>query len=218
MRPSSPGQKSASYTYLQYNNYYGLSAEETIRGRDCSTATGGVTEVVILPSSDLRRDLSVFTLIGFGFSLSSSWLALSLSSIIAIAQGGTATLIYGTLLVAVPYVCTGLTLAELISIYPTAGGQYHFTSILAPRGWANVLSYMSGTAALFSWYAVFAGTLLITANILFALVIQNDLSFVPHPWHYFLVYEALNVLTAIYNIYLVKRSAKIYDLCCKHLI
>ncbi|KLU86863.1 hypothetical protein MAPG_05871 [Magnaporthiopsis poae ATCC 64411] len=179
---------------------------------DSSTVAGGIAEAVNLPTSELRRDLNVRTLIGFGFSLSSSWLALSLSSIIAIAQGGTVTLLYGTLVVALPYVCTGLTLAELISVYPTAGGQYHFTSILAPPGWANGLSYISGTSALFSWFAVYAGTLLIIANILFAMVIQYDLSFVPQPWHYFLIYQVINVLTTIYNVYLVKKSLKIYDI------
>jgi choline transport protein len=127
------------------------------------------------------------------------------------------TLLYGILVVAVPSICTGLTLAELSSIFRIAGGQYHFTSILAPIGWSNTLSQISGTAALFSWFAVFAGTILISANIIFALVIQYDLSFVPKPWHYFLVYQVLNVLSALYNIYLVKLSPKIYDLSCEHL-
>jgi choline transport protein len=29
------------------------------------------------------------------------------------------------------------TLAELASVYPTAGGQYHWTSILAERRWGR---------------------------------------------------------------------------------
>lgn len=179
--------------------------------------TGVAIDIVKLPSSDLRRDLNVFTLICFGFSLCSSWLALSLSSVIAIVQGGTVTLLYGSLVVAVPYICTGLTLAELISIYPTAGGQYHFTSILAPKGWSKSLSYISGTAALFSWFSMSAGTFLITANIVFALVIKYSPTYVPHAWHYFLVFEAVNIFATFYNIYLVKRSSKVYDLACKYL-
>lgn len=31
------------------------------------------------------------------------------------------------------------TLAELASVYPTAGGQYHWTSILAPAKWSRGL-------------------------------------------------------------------------------
>ena len=44
------------------------------------------------------------------------------------------TLLYGQILI---FILIGLgstaTLAELTSVYPTAGGQYHWTSILAPK-------------------------------------------------------------------------------------
>lgn len=194
----------------------GLSSLEQPKDESSSSIHVGETKnVVKLQSSDIRRDLNVITLICFGFSLCSSWLALSLSSIIAIVQGGTVTLLYGTFVVALPYICTGLTLAELISVYPTAGGQYHFTSILAPKRWSKSLSYISGTAALFSWFSMAAGTFLITANIILSVVIQYSPTYVPHAWHYFILYEAVNILATAYNIFLVKRTSKIYDFACE---
>ncbi|KAJ5812682.1 hypothetical protein N7474_008983 [Penicillium riverlandense] len=167
--------------------------------------------VVHLQSSDLRCDMNVISLICFGFSLSSSWAALSLSSVIAIIQGGTVTLLYGTIVVALPYLCTGLTLAELISVYPTAGGQYHFAYILAPARWRKSLSYISGLASLCAWFSISAGTFLITAEIIIALVIQFHPDYVPQGWHYFLLYETFNIFATVYNICLVKKYPRIYN-------
>ena len=41
-------------------------------------------------------------------------------------------MIYGMLLLSLVYGATALSLAELSARYPSAGGQYHWTSILAP--------------------------------------------------------------------------------------
>lgn len=42
------------------------------------------------------------------------------------------TIIYGLLLMSMIYTATAFSLSELAARYPTAGGQYHWTSILAP--------------------------------------------------------------------------------------
>lgn len=42
---------------------------------------------------------------------------------LTIAQGGAVTLIYGVVVVFIMVGCSGLTMAELSSVYPTAGGQ-----------------------------------------------------------------------------------------------
>lgn len=52
------------------------------------------------------------------------------------------TLLYGIMIMLVLGGSAALTMAELASVYPTAGGQYHWTSILAPD---NVNRGMVGT-------------------------------------------------------------------------
>lgn len=53
-------------------------------------------------------------------------------------------MIYGPIVMLVLVGACVMTLAELANVYPTAGGQYHWTSILAPRGVSRVL--VSGLA------------------------------------------------------------------------
>jgi choline transport protein len=77
--------------------------------------------------------------ISAGWVMCNSWAGIAATFALAIAQGGPVTLIYGPIIMFVLVGACALTLAELASVYPTAGGQYHWTSILAPKGWSRGL-------------------------------------------------------------------------------
>lgn len=62
-----------------------------------------------------------------------SWAGVAATVALAIAQGGPVTLTYGLVVMFILGGACVLSLAELASVYPTAGGQYHWTSILAPK-------------------------------------------------------------------------------------
>lgn len=55
------------------------------------------------------------------------------------ANGGPVAINYGLLLISIIYTATTFSLAELAARYPTAGGQYHWTYILAPPRLSNQL-------------------------------------------------------------------------------
>ena len=115
------------------------------------------------------------------------------------------TLIYGIFVTTFIYLCISLVLAELASVYPTAGGQYHFTSILAPEGINRLLSYICGWVTAFCWIATGAAVLTITSYQLAAVVTFYDEAMLAHSWQVFLVYQALSLLCLLYNIFLIKR-------------
>ncbi len=54
--------------------------------------------------------------------------------------------------------CVGISLSELASALPNAGGQYYWASELAPRRWARGSSYLTG------WFA-WAGSLFTSASV-----------------------------------------------------
>jgi amino acid transporter len=68
-----------------------------------------------------------------GFNICNSWVGLAATMVIGIEQGGTVTVLYGMMLVLITMGCSATTMAELSSVYPTAGGPCHWTSILAPQ-------------------------------------------------------------------------------------
>lgn len=67
--------------------------------------------------------------------------------VFGLMDGGPAGLIYGFLFCWLGIATVIATMGELVSMWPTAGGQYHWTYMLAPDRLKNVLSYMTGWCA-----------------------------------------------------------------------
>ena len=95
-------------------------------------------------TQDVRRNFSVWSVLGVGFSLTNSWLGVALGLSTAISSGGPVLIIYGLISMALVGICVGVSLSELSSALPSAGGQYFWTNELAPRKYANFASYLTG--------------------------------------------------------------------------
>ncbi|KAL2808544.1 amino acid/polyamine transporter I [Aspergillus granulosus] len=160
----------------------------------------------------MKRKFNILSIIAVGYNISNSWVAIAASFAIAIQSGGAVSLLYGIILVTFAMLCTGVTLAELASVYPTAGGQYHFTSILASRRWSRGLSYFSGLAAIFSWICLGASIALSATNALMAIIIRWRPEYEPQTWHYFLVYQLFNIVIVLYNAFLTNKTLWVYNL------
>lgn len=175
----------------------------------------GHVAITGVPDAHMKRNFSILSIIAMGYNNTNSWVAIAASFSIAIQSGGSVSLLYGIIVVFLAMLCTGITLAELASVYPTAGGQYHFTSILASKRWSKALSYTSGIAALFAWITLGASIALSTTNVLMAIVIRWQPEYETKSWHYFLVYQLLNGIMVAYNIFLTNKTLWIYNLGCK---
>ncbi|PWY89087.1 choline transporter [Aspergillus heteromorphus CBS 117.55] len=165
-----------------------------------------------IPDGHLKRNFSMISIIALGYNNTNSWVAIATSFAIAIQSGGAVSLLYGIIVVTFAMFCTGVTLAELASVYPTAGGQYHFTSILAPSRWSRALSYSSGMAAVFAWITLGASIALAATEALMAVVIRWHPSYVAESWHYFLVYQLMNAIMVTYNIFLTNKTLWVYNM------
>jgi choline transport protein len=113
-------------------------------------------------SQDLRRNFSVWSVLGVGFSLTNSWFAISAALITGINSGGPLLLIYGIIAVALISLCVGVSLSELASAFPNAGGQYFWANELASKRYANFASYLTG------WFA-WAGSIFTSAAVAIAM-------------------------------------------------
>ncbi|KAL1592459.1 hypothetical protein SLS59_009812 [Nothophoma quercina] len=96
-------------------------------------------EGLVLQNED-ARNMSGLETISAGWIICNSWAGIAATFALAIAQGGPVTLVYGPIVMCVLVGACAVSLAELASVYPTAGGQYHWVSILAPEKWNQGLS------------------------------------------------------------------------------
>lgn len=78
------------------------------------------------------KTLKPLATIAAAFNICQSWVVIGATFALSIGHGGNTTVIYGLILIAVVYSAIALSIAELAILYPTAGGQYHWSAILAP--------------------------------------------------------------------------------------
>lgn len=150
-------------------------------------------------TQDMQRNFSVISLLGVAFSLANSWFGISASLITGINSGGTVLTIYGIPWIAFVSTCVAVTLSELASAMPNAGGQYFWAGELAPKRYASIASYLTG------WVA-WAGAIFTCASVALSLgsagVGMWQLShpdFVPKPWHSVVAYQVINFFAFLFN-------------------
>lgn len=83
-------------------------------------------------------------------------------------------------------------------------GQIYWVGVLSPPKYARTLSYITGWLTCAGWFFWTAGTLLISSQLLWALVQVCYQSFVILPWHYYITYLAIGLMGVIMNIPLFK--------------
>ncbi|KAF7529219.1 hypothetical protein G7054_g9918 [Neopestalotiopsis clavispora] len=151
-------------------------------------------------SQELRKNFSLFTILGMSFSLTNSWFGISTALVTGINSGGPVQLIYGIVIVTFTCGAVAVCLAELASAMPNAGGQYFWASQLASRRHARFASYMTGWAA---W----AGSLFTCASIALGVgmlcmgcIQMSNPALVIKPWMNFVAYQIVNTFCFLFNL------------------
>lgn len=109
-----------------------------------------------------RNRFTIWSILGVGFSLTNSWFGISAALVTGINSGGPVVIVYGIIIIALVSTCVGISLSELASAMPNAGGQYFWASELASEEWAGVAGYATG------WFA-WAGSVFTSASVALAM-------------------------------------------------
>ena len=88
--------------------------------------------VIIGDVQKVPRTTGFFQVIAVAFNLLSSWLTVASTLILGLSHGGSVAVLYGLVVILIMYGAVALSLAEMAARYTTAGGQYHWTALLAP--------------------------------------------------------------------------------------
>lgn len=172
----------------------------------------------MLEGPPVKTHFNAWNIVAFAFVICNSWAGVAGSIQLALLQGGPATLIYSIIVSSIAYLSIAISLGELASAYPTAGGQYHFASILAPKKWKKGISYTCGLVAMFSWIAIGASITIIPAQQIMALVAVYNPSFQSKEWHIFLIYEAIATFVLLNNLFILKKAPWSHNIGCEQKI
>ncbi|KAI4698019.1 uncharacterized protein J4E84_001153 [Alternaria hordeiaustralica] len=152
----------------------------------------------------LEQNFNVFSLISTATSLIATWEALGSTMATGLISGGPVSLVYGYLLAIIGTLATALSLSELASMYPSAGGQYYFVVQLAPKKFRAAWGYASGWICIFAWQTFTAAAPFLGATMIQGLVVLNYPSYSYERWHGTLIYCAFLGLAALVNVFAIR--------------
>ncbi|KAJ6014961.1 amino acid transporter [Penicillium herquei] len=113
----------------------------------------------------LKRRFGLASTVGFASSLMLTWEGVINYMGIPLTNGGPAGLVYGFIAVWIAFISIFIALGELASMIPSAGGQYHWTSILAPKSSTRFFSHITGSICIIAWTAGSTGTIYTAGSI-----------------------------------------------------
>ncbi|KAL5044339.1 hypothetical protein BDW71DRAFT_199029 [Aspergillus fruticulosus] len=150
---------------------------------------------------EVKKGFSRLAILSMTVVLMATWEALSSTMASALVSGGPVSLVYGYLLAVIGAFATAASLAELASMYPTAGGQYHFTAMLAPQKLRNGLSWAVGWIGTFGWISFAASAPFLASTMLQGVIVLNYQTYGMDRWQATLIYLALVGLGTAVNIW-----------------
>lgn len=148
---------------------------------------------------EFRRNFQFLSTLGFVSIYMATWEFVLVSLSIGFANGGFAGLFWCFITTVLCYASIVASLAEMASMAPTAGGQYHWVSEFAPPGAQRVLSYLSGWMSTLGWLASVASSNYVVGVQIEAMieVLQPDFAF--ENWQLTLLMLAFTLVTIVFN-------------------
>ena len=161
-------------------------------------------------AQELRRNMSGFSNFAVSFTIISILSGCLTLYGFGMNTGGPVMIIWGWPIVGLMTLFVGLSMAEVCSSYPTAGGLYYWAARLAPSnaaawswftGWFNFLGQVAVTAGIDFGAAFFLNALL-----------DLQFGFDTRPWHTIVLFALILVLHGVLNSLGVSLVAKLSDI------
>jgi len=150
----------------------------------------------------LKRRFGLVSMTGLSCGLMCTWESLLVIFSIGFINGGPAGLIYGFIIIWLGNFSVFVCIGELASAVPTAGGQYHWVSLLAPRSNKKFFSYVTGWLTVIGWIAALTSVCFFVADLILQLVgLNNPENFTRQGWHGTLLLWAVLLLCVFINVF-----------------
>ncbi|CAK7206124.1 hypothetical protein SEUCBS139899_008908 [Sporothrix eucalyptigena] len=149
---------------------------------------------------ELQRNFSKLSMLGLAFAILNSWTALSTSLNLALPSGGPSAVIWGLITAGICNLCLAASLAEFVSAYPTAGGQYHWAAMISWPSASRAISFITGWINVGAWVCLTAtGGLLGSTLVVEIITLMHEDTYVAKNWHQFLIYIGFTLAAFLIN-------------------
>ncbi|KAH8912439.1 gaba permease [Coniochaeta sp. PMI_546] len=153
---------------------------------------------------ELKRNFSMISMLGLAFAILNTWTALAASISLALPSGGASSVIWGLVVAGICNLCLAASLAEFLSAYPTAGGQYHWAAIVSWKKWSRGISYCTGWINVAGWVALSATGGLLGSTFVVNIIALFNPDYEAKAWHQFLIYIGFTLFALVVNAFLTR--------------
>ncbi|KAK9419622.1 putative Gaba permease [Seiridium unicorne] len=163
--------------------------------------------------SELPRSLSMLSVLGLSFAIMAVPYGLSTTFLFSLPNGQSVTILWGWVLLSLLSVAIAASLAEICSVYPTAGGVYYWAALLSTPKWAPIASWITGWLTLVGNWTVTLSINFGGAQLILSAISLWDEEFVANAWQTVLMFWAVTLVCYLVNIFGAKYLDLINTLC-----
>ncbi|KAB8264830.1 amino acid/polyamine transporter I [Aspergillus pseudonomiae] len=147
----------------------------------------------------LKRNFSTLSILAFSCTITSTWEGILNTFLLPMTNGGPAGAVYEYIFAWIGTASCFLVLAELSSMAPTSGGQYHWCAMLAPPSCMKFYSYITGWITVFAWQTAFASIALLSGTEIQGAAILTFKNYQSEHYHGTLILWACVILALAVN-------------------
>ncbi|KAI1917416.1 hypothetical protein LOZ39_000408 [Ophidiomyces ophidiicola] len=148
-----------------------------------------------------KRNFRFLSTLGFTCTLMATWESILLTSNLGLVNGGKAAMIYIYIATFVGFFASVISMAEIASMSPTSGGQYHWVSEYSNPKYQKFLSYMTGWLSVLGWQGGFASISFLCGTLIQGFLVLNEPSYTYERWHGTLLTFAIALFATFINTY-----------------
>jgi len=156
-------------------------------------------------SQEFKRNFSFIPIFGFAAVLMITWEAVFNSASYVLINGGLAGMVWMYIVTFIGFGAAILAMAEMASMAPTSGGQYHWISEFAPKSCQKIASYIVGWYCVLGWQAGIAGQSTTVAFQIIGMIALNNDGYVPQAWHIVLLTIAVVSVAVVFNSFFARK-------------
>ncbi|KAK3714683.1 hypothetical protein LTR37_007663 [Vermiconidia calcicola] len=134
-----------------------------------------------------------------------TWEAQLSASFFVLLNGGTGGAVWIYVGTFVGFLAAIASMAEMASMAPTTGGQYHWVSELAPRSAQRILSYIVGWLCVLGWQVGNTAIAYLAGTIIQGLAALNNPGYAPKPWQGTLIIWAVLTFSILFNTFFASK-------------
>ncbi|KUJ12695.1 amino acid transporter-like protein [Mollisia scopiformis] len=148
---------------------------------------------------EFKRNFSLLSTLGFISIYMATWEYVLVSLSTGLTNGGFGGLFWVFIATVVCYSSIVASLAEMESMAPTSGGQYHWVSEFAPAEYQKFLSYAAGWMSTLGWLSGVSSSVFVMTTLIQAIIDVAKPDYAFTAWQYTLIMLASLLVTIVFN-------------------